>query len=178
MKVVLATAGRFHMFALARELNKHRSLEHIFSGFPWSVLAREQIPKTKVTTFPYVRPFMMLPMRFGIALPERIDQLLHLELVRSLDWFVSRRLPACDVYVGHEGVGARAGKVAKAGGAFTFTIVDAVTAYFATRCCRKNMSFKEFHAFLRARKLWSLNWSSMSKLMRSSSRLSSCEDHF
>ena len=117
MKVVLATLGRFHMFALARELDKRGDLVRIFSGFPWSALAREKIPRGKVTTFPYVRPMMMLPMKLGLTMPEKIDQFLHLESTKSLDWFVSRNLPDCDIYVGHEGVGARAGKIAKANGA-------------------------------------------------------------
>ena len=109
MKVVISTAGRFHLFALARELEARDCLERIYSGFIWSALAREDVPRNKVTTFPWFRtPYMALG-RLPIAPPRCIGRWLESMSCAAQDSYVARRLPQCDVFVGHDGAGLCAG---------------------------------------------------------------------
>jgi len=117
LKVVLSTAGRFHIFALAKELQALGHLSHVFTGFPWFAVKREGIERSRVTTFPYVRSFLMgsrfLPFQFSWA---TLDYVFQLSVVAQ-DIFVSRHLGDCDVFVGHECVGLISGRVAQARGA-------------------------------------------------------------
>ncbi|MGD0641055.1 MAG: glycosyltransferase family 4 protein [Roseiarcus sp.] len=113
MKVVISTAGRYHLFALARELEKHGCLERIYSGFIWSALAREDAPRRKVTTYPWFRtPYMALG-RMPIAPPRRFGRWLETMSCVAQDAYVARRLPPCDVFVGHDGAGLEAGREAR-----------------------------------------------------------------
>lgn len=117
MKIVLSTVGRFHMFALARELEKRCLLEQIYSGFTWSALARERVPRERVSTFPLVRPLLMAMGRFGISLPRMLDQTLNQLSFTTLDAYVRAIIPECDIFVGHEGVGLwSGGRVQRRGG--------------------------------------------------------------
>ncbi len=116
MKVVLSTAGRFHMFALARELERHGVLERIYSGFPWASLVREHVSHQKVKTFPWVRPFLM-GGRLGIHPPHRVMEGIHHLSLTSLDAYVRTTLPDCDIFVGHEGAGLWSGATAQRRGA-------------------------------------------------------------
>ena len=51
MKVSIITPGRFHLFDLARELEKHQVLEEIYTTFPKFVAVRFGIPREKVRSF-------------------------------------------------------------------------------------------------------------------------------
>jgi len=117
LKVVLSTAGRFHIFALAKELQALGHLNRIFTGLPWFAVKREGIERSRVTTFPYVRSFLMgsrfLPLKLS---PATLDYVHQLSVVAQ-DNHVSRALPDCDVFVGHEGVGLVSGRAAQARGA-------------------------------------------------------------
>ena len=113
MKIVISTAGRFHLFALARELEKHGHLERIYSGFIWRALAREDVPRGRVTTFPWFRtPYMALG-RLPIAPPRHFSRWLETMSCVAQDAYVARRLPTCDVFVGHDGAGLKSGKEAQ-----------------------------------------------------------------
>ncbi len=117
MKVVVSTVGRFHMFGLARELEKHGCLERIYSGFPWRVLARESVSRDKVKTFPWIRPALM-GMRFlPFPVSRRVYEFLDYASLASQDRYVAHDMPECDIFVGHEGVGLLSGPAAKAKGA-------------------------------------------------------------
>ncbi len=110
MKVVISTPGRFHLFALARELEKRGHLARIFSGFIWSALAREDVPRGKVSTFPWFRtPYMALG-RLPVAAPRRLSLWLESMSCVALDAFVARNLPQCDAFVGHDGAGLDSGR--------------------------------------------------------------------
>jgi starch synthase len=113
VKVVISTAGRFHLFALARELNRSGDLDRIFSGFAWNALKREDVQKEKVTTYPWFRTPYMAASRFGIKLPTEAADWLETMSCRSQDSFVSKRLGDSDVFVGHDGAGIETGRVAK-----------------------------------------------------------------
>lgn len=113
MKVVISTAGRFHLFALARELDQRDCLERIYSGFVWSALARESVPRDKVTTFPWFRTPYMALARSPIAPPRAFSQWLETMSCVAQDAYVARRLPDCDAFIGHDGAGLVTGREAK-----------------------------------------------------------------
>lgn len=113
MKVTLATVGRFHIFPLARELEKMDHLEVVYSGFPFSQLKREGVSRERVRTFPWVRPLVMGARFLPFHLPERVTSGLHELSVATLDRYIARTLPDSDVYVGHEAVGLLSGAAAK-----------------------------------------------------------------
>lgn len=117
MKVVLSTVGRFHMFALARELERHGMLECIYSGFTWSALKREAVARNRVRIFPLVRPILMAGRHLGYNLPASTAEIIHHLSLLTQDAYVNVSLPDCDVFVGHEGVGLGSGVHAQKKGA-------------------------------------------------------------
>jgi len=116
MQIVLSTIGKFHTFDLARELQRHGALRAIFSAYPRFKLRNENLPATAVHTFPWIHaPYMGFPYRRflgrrGIRLWEYVDK-------KTFDRFVSRRIPACDIFVGLSGSALNSGKAAQQGGA-------------------------------------------------------------
>ena len=113
MKVTLSTVGRFHIFPLAKELEKNGYLKAIYSGFPWSKLEREDVSRQYVRTFPWVRPLLMGTRFLPFKLPENVLDGLHALSVVTLDKYVARTLPQSDIYVGHEAVGLISGAEAQ-----------------------------------------------------------------
>lgn len=113
MKVTLSTIGRFHIFPLARELEKKGFLERVYSGFLWSRLAREGISRDRVRTFPWIRPLLMGARHLPFPLPPSLVEWLHASSVATLDRYVALTLPKSDIYVGHEAVGLISGAEAK-----------------------------------------------------------------
>ena len=110
MQVVLSTTGRFHFFSLARELERHGVLKCIYSGYVWNVLKRERLPRDKVKTYPFIRsPYVALVTK-GVSLPVYVDQCLDYISSLTLDQHVSKHLPDCDIFVGHEGAGLLSGQ--------------------------------------------------------------------
>jgi glycosyltransferase involved in cell wall biosynthesis len=116
VKVVISTPGRFHLFALARELERRGALERIYSGFAWSALAREDVARERVTTFPWFRtPYMALNRLPGS--PRGLSRWLEAMSCVAQDSYVAVRLPDCDVFIGHDGAGLASGREAKRRGA-------------------------------------------------------------
>ncbi|MBV8474440.1 MAG: glycosyltransferase [Hyphomicrobiales bacterium] len=113
MRITLATIGSFHIFPLARELERLGVLERVYSGFPWSRLRREGVSRDKVRTFPFVRPFVMGLRLLPFDVPEVVADSIHEFSLVTLDHFVARSLPDGDVYVGHEGAGLVSGAEAQ-----------------------------------------------------------------
>ena len=113
MKVILSTIGRFHIFPLAKELEKNGLLECIYSGFPWSKLEREGVSKKYVRTFPWIRPLLLGTRFLPFSLPEPFLDGLHQLSVETLDRYVAKKMSQADIFVGHEGVGLISGAEAK-----------------------------------------------------------------
>ncbi len=113
MKVVISTAGRFHLFALARELERRELLERIYSGFPWRALERESVSRARVSTFPWLRTPFMAMGRPPLPAPARFRKWLEKQSLFAQDAYVARRLPECDAFIGHDGVGLRSGQEAR-----------------------------------------------------------------
>jgi starch synthase len=114
MKALLATPGRFHIMALARELQRRDSLYRVVSGFPRFSLKRESIEPQLLTTAPFFRT-----LRFGLdklRLPAPYDELTYrstlsvdraaLKILRG-----AKTLP--DVYMALSQTGTASGKLAK-----------------------------------------------------------------
>lgn len=113
MNVVLSTIGKFHTFDLARQMQRRGVLASIYSGYPWMKLRPEGLPRKQVKCFPYLHaPYMRLAPRNNAARLwwEWQDRV-------WFDWYVSRDLPACDVFCGLSGSALRTGRKAKARGA-------------------------------------------------------------
>jgi len=131
LKIVISTAGRFHLFALARELEKHGHLERIYSGFVWSALARENVARDKVTTFPWFRtPYMALG-RSLIPPPHFFAQWLESMSCVVHDAYVASHLPPCDAFIGHDGAGLKTGREAQRRG--SVYIADTGTSHVSFR---------------------------------------------
>ncbi len=142
LKVVISTAGRFHLFALARELERRDYLERIYSGFIWSALARESVLRDKVTTFPWFRtPYMALG-RSPVAPPRPFLRWLETMSCVAQDAYVARRLPDCDVFIGHDGAGLATGRKAKRRG--TVYIADTGTTHVAFRAALLREEFATY----------------------------------
>ena len=117
MKVLLTTPGRFHTFALARELLRRDRLLAIVTGFPWEKVARERLPRDRVKTFPL---FTLLFMGLGrLGVPARLLRPLDDIRRASLDGLASLWADRADVFVGLSGSGLATGqRVQRNGGVY------------------------------------------------------------
>jgi glycosyltransferase involved in cell wall biosynthesis len=117
MKIMLATPGRFHTMALARELQKSGSLFKIVSGFPAFSLKREGIEPALLVTAPFYRTLDFGLARLGIPAPS--DEL-KFRSTRSVDRAANSVLRQAkeppDVYMALSQTGTASGRTAKARG--------------------------------------------------------------
>ena len=109
MKTLLATSGRFHTFALARELYARSALGHIVTGFPWSKVARENLPRSYVSTTPAAQIVNFAMKRIGLSGPQ-IDQRILLEAFRSVDRLALKFVEQADALIALSGSGLQTGK--------------------------------------------------------------------
>ncbi|WP_161494599.1 glycosyltransferase family 4 protein [Caulobacter sp. B11] len=118
MKVVLTTPGRFHTFALARELHAAGHLSAIVSGFPWAQVQRENVPRKLVKTFPFVTLIRFGLGRIGLA-HERANLVLDDFRAMALDRYARRWARDADIYMALSGSGLRTGlSVKRRGGVY------------------------------------------------------------
>ena len=116
MKVVLSTLGKFHTFDLARELHRRNALVAVFSGYPRFKLSGEGLPEAKIQTFPWVQSaYMAVAGRIRIA--ERLARNWEWRARVSLDNYVARKLPECDLFVGLSSSALNTGRTARRRGA-------------------------------------------------------------
>lgn len=112
MKVVLTTPGRFHTFALARELRAAGHLSAIVTGFPWFRVEREGLPRELVKTFP-----LFSLMRFGLGRIGLADGRASLALddlrAVALDRYSRLWARDADIYMGLSGSGLSTGQAVK-----------------------------------------------------------------
>jgi len=113
----LVCMGKFHLFALARELLKKGMLERIFSGYPSWKLRDEDIPAERLETFPWLQtPYMGLG-KWGLLGDGRFQRELAWHAHETLDRHVARRLPESDVLLALSGSGLACGRKAQRRGA-------------------------------------------------------------
>jgi starch synthase len=118
MRIVQAVFGVFHHFELARELERRGHLSVIYSTFPWQRLKREQLPRSKVQTFPWIHVTEVLLQRRGIRSQWLYDHLGYANALAFDEW-TSRRIPPCDAFIAISGAGLKTGiRVQQRGGKF------------------------------------------------------------
>ena len=119
MRVVLSAPGVFHHFALARELHSRGHLEQIYTTYPWARVQREELPRARVRTFPWIHPAQLAVrkcVRLSAATRNRFDAV----NARTFDRYVAATLPDCDFFIGMSGSGLRSGLRARHRGATYF----------------------------------------------------------
>lgn len=120
MKNITATLvciGKFHHFALARELLKKGMLERIFSGYPSWKLQDEDISAERLETFPWLQtPYMALG-QWGLLGDGGFQRELAWYAHETLDRHVAKKLPESDVLLALSGSGLTCGREAQRRGA-------------------------------------------------------------
>ncbi|HXN12299.1 MAG TPA: glycosyltransferase family 4 protein [Candidatus Acidoferrales bacterium] len=93
MKVAVASAGPFHAFDLARQMERLDHLQHLYTAYPsWRV---DGMPKDKVSTFPWLMAPAMVANRFGF---NRVRDGLNFPMIETFDRWMAERLAPCDVF--------------------------------------------------------------------------------
>jgi glycosyltransferase involved in cell wall biosynthesis len=112
MRVVLSTISKFHTFDLARQMERLGVLERLFTGRPRCKCRGENLPMHKVTTFPYLQTVFegMYRLCSG-TFPFRTE--LNWQCHQTLDAYVARHLPTCDVFHALSYCGLKSGRAAQ-----------------------------------------------------------------
>ncbi len=87
-------------------------LEAIYTSYPLWKLRNENLPTDVIKTFPWIHTLLAAKWRFGIH-NETIDNDLLWWLFESLDKYVARTIPACDVFIGISASGLYTGAQSK-----------------------------------------------------------------
>lgn len=108
MKVRIGSGGRFHIFDLARQMERLGHLTRLYTGYPkWKV---DGISLEKVDSFPWlIVPVMMLPQWGADGLQKRLNHLIK----ETFDGWLASRLAPCDVFHSLSGWASRSHRVAK-----------------------------------------------------------------
>jgi len=107
MEVSISTWGRFHMFHLARQLERFGMLQAIYSTYPKFKLKNEQgIPTEKIKTDPYIEVLQLAMIRLGAT---RYADWLGTVKVGLHDRWLLRHLTDCDCFIALSGSGVVAG---------------------------------------------------------------------
>lgn len=113
----LVCIGKFHLFALARELLKKAMLERIFSGYPSWKLRDEDIPAERIETLPWLQTPYMAFSRWGFLGDGRFQKELAWLAHETLDKHVAKHLSSSEILFALSGSGLRSGQEAKRQGA-------------------------------------------------------------
>jgi starch synthase len=93
MKVSISAITRFHIFDLARQMERLGHLERLYTGVPrWMI---KEIPLGKVRSMPWLVGPIVLAGRCGMR---RIPRILHLPATVVHDRWVARSLTETDVF--------------------------------------------------------------------------------
>lgn len=114
MNVCIGSAGRFHTFDLARQMERVGSLRRMYTFYPrWKI---DNLPPEKVKTFPWFAAPQLALSRFGMRVGER-----HLTrlVIDTFDKWVARNLDWCDVFHCLSSFGLRSHEAAHRDGALT-----------------------------------------------------------
>jgi glycosyltransferase involved in cell wall biosynthesis len=108
IRVCLGSAGRFHTFDLARELEKRGLLASVYTAYPrWKV---DGLPSQKVHAFPWMMGALTVAARLGLhGLRERWNYW----VIETFDRWVASRLEPCEVYHCLSSFGVHSHRVAK-----------------------------------------------------------------
>ncbi|MGH7934157.1 MAG: glycosyltransferase family 4 protein [Candidatus Binataceae bacterium] len=102
MKVCIATLSQFHMFDLARQVDRFGCLRKLYSGYP--ACRVRGVSRDKMGALPWPAIPGMFANRFG---PDWLRHTLGVSALASFDNWVADRLLPCDVFHALSGFGLR-----------------------------------------------------------------------
>jgi glycosyltransferase involved in cell wall biosynthesis len=109
-RIAIATAGRFHVLDLARELNALGYAVDFYSYVPKSRAVRFGLPSAcHRSLVPFALPALAVE-RFAPAVPRSVREWL---LYKSLNLAIMTRLRRCDLFIGMSGIYLEAARFAK-----------------------------------------------------------------
>lgn len=94
MRVCVASAGRFHAFDLARQLQRDGHLQRLYTAYP--AMKVDPDLRSRAATFPWLLAPYMTADRLGLG---RVRDWLQWPAVNTFDRWVADRLVDCDVLV-------------------------------------------------------------------------------
>ncbi len=115
MRVVQTVFGVFHHFELARELEFRGMLQAVFSTWPRQRLKREELPRQRVHTFPWLHTPEYVLNRFGL-LPRAASDWIGYANAVAFDEYTLRRVPECDALIGISGSSLKTGALVQGRG--------------------------------------------------------------
>jgi len=93
MKICIGSAGPYHAFDLARQMDRLGHLAHLYTAYPsWRV---DGLPKETVSTFPWLMAPTMLANKFGL---NRVRDSLNVPMIETFDRWMAERMAPCDVF--------------------------------------------------------------------------------
>jgi starch synthase len=118
MKVVQTVPGKFHHFHLARHFQSVGILEAVFSSYPLQKLKDQEIPLDKLHCYPWWHLLWLANNKYGTS-KGNLPWLINRQMVKTLDSYVARHLPPCDVFIGLSNSGLKTGTLCqKRGGKY------------------------------------------------------------
>jgi starch synthase len=114
MKVCIGSAGRFHTFDLARQLERLGHLGRVYTGYPkWKI---DGLPREKVSTFPWFLVPQLALGRFGL---QPAHQYANRFVITNFARWMARNLEPSDVFHCLSSFGVESLQVAQQHGALT-----------------------------------------------------------
>jgi len=110
MRISQSVFGVFHHFELARQLDERGHLQAIYSTWPWMRLKREQLPRQKVHTFPWLHTPAMLLARTGLRSRWLSDHLGYANALAFDAWTDRKLAPDCQALIGISGSSLTTGR--------------------------------------------------------------------
>ena len=93
MKICVGSAGPFHAFDLARQMQRLGHFESLYTAYPsWRV---DGLPRERVSTFPWLMAPAMLANRLGF---NKVRDSLNVPMIETFDRWMAERLAPCDVF--------------------------------------------------------------------------------
>ena len=118
MKVTQAVFGVFHHFELAHQLHRRHHLQQIYSTWPWARLKREGLPRSLVSSFPYLHTPDYLLQRVRFYTPRMSSKMASWNTL-AFDRWTNRIIAPCDAFIAISGAGLLTGrKIQSRGGVF------------------------------------------------------------
>jgi starch synthase len=108
LKIVVASAGRFHAFDLARQLERLGHLARLYTAYPGFKV--DGLPRAKVSTFPWLMGATHVLRKLPIA---RLHERMNLATIESFDRWMAARIAPCDVFHCLSSFGLRSHRAAR-----------------------------------------------------------------
>jgi len=107
----MASAGRFHLFDVARQLYRVGCLKRFYTGYPaWKV---REVPEHMISSFPWIIGPLLLANQHGLEPMSAVGAQLNWVAVGTFDSWVKNHLEPCEVFHFLSGCGARTLRLAK-----------------------------------------------------------------